>query len=180
MDPWGSINENAQCVFWMVTVAILELRNTHQLFSSFTPLISHLCSPFAWRLHLFPLLRSALSVSLSALPSLWEINPKNREIITNPYPWEINPKNTEKSLPKTQTTIQNYRNQIAQTHGQTTINTQKDRKKEEEEEDKERSNPQCWVRIRFRIQWLQGREASQCSVQVREQFASYKSRSGSV
>ena len=63
---------------------------------------------------------------------------------------------TEKSLPKTQTTIQNYRNQIAQTHGQTTINTQKDRKKEEEEEeeeeDEERPNPQCWVRIRFRIQ----------------------------
>ena len=59
---------------------------------------------------------------------------------------------TEKSLPKTQTTIQNYRNQIAQTHGQTTINTQKDRKKEEEEEDEERPNPQCWVRIRFCIQ----------------------------
>ena len=48
---------------------------------------------------------------------------------------------TEKSLPKTQTTIQNYRNQIARTHGQTTINTQKDRKKEEEEEDEERPNP---------------------------------------
>ena len=63
---------------------------------------------------------------------------------------------TEKSLPKTQTTIQNYRNQIAQTygqiHGQTTINTQKDIKKEEEEEDEERPNPQCWARIRFRIQ----------------------------
>ena len=59
---------------------------------------------------------------------------------------------TEKSLPKTQTTIQNYINQIAQTHGQTTINTQKDKKKEEEEEDEERPNPQCWVRIRFRIQ----------------------------
>ena len=48
---------------------------------------------------------------------------------------------TEKSLPKTQTTIQNYINQIAQTHGQTTINTQKDKKKEEEEEDEERPNP---------------------------------------
>ena len=36
--------------------------------------------------------------------------PKNREII---------PKNTEKSKPKTQTTIQNYRNQIAQISPQT-------------------------------------------------------------
>ena len=69
-------------------------------------------------------------------PYPWEINPKNREIIsdpyhekstqrthreikTNSYPWEIKPKNTEKSKPKTQTTIQNYRNQIAQITPQT-------------------------------------------------------------
>ena len=59
-----------------------------------------------------------------------------------PMPMRNQPKeHTEKSLPKTQTTIQNYRNQIAQTHGQTTINMQKDRKKEEEEEDEERPNP---------------------------------------
>ena len=75
---------------------------------------------------------------------------------------------TEKSFPKTQTTIQNYRNQIAQispqtqdlwdqkrkntknknsntqTHGQTTINTQKDRKKEEEEEDEERQSRETY------------------------------------
>ena len=41
------------------------------------------------------------------------------EIKTNSYPREINPKNTEKSKPKTQTTIQNYRNQIAQISPQT-------------------------------------------------------------
>ena len=40
-----------------------------------------------------------------------------------------------KRLPITQTTIQNYRNSDTQTHGQATINTQKDRKKEEEEEE---------------------------------------------
>ena len=62
---------------------------------------------------------------------------KNREIKTNPFLWEINPKNThrnqnqlrpmrnqtkehtEKSKPKTQTTIQNYRNQMAQISPQT-------------------------------------------------------------
>ena len=69
-------------------------------------------------------------------PYPYEINPKNREIITNPYQREINPKNTEKSKstntmrnqtkehtekskPNTQTTIQNYRNQIAQISPQT-------------------------------------------------------------
>ena len=40
-----------------------------------------------------------------------------------------------KRLLRTQTTIQNYRNDNTQTHGQATINTQKDRKKEEEEKE---------------------------------------------
>ena len=37
----------------------------------------------------------------------------------NPAPSYINPKNIEKSKPKTQTTIQTYRNQIAQISPQT-------------------------------------------------------------
>ena len=79
--------------------------------------------------------------------------PKEQRNHNQPIPMRNQPKeHKEKSLPKTQTTIQNYINQIAQTHGQTTINTQKDKKKEEEEEDEERPTPQCWVRIRFRIQ----------------------------
>ena len=95
-----------------------------------------------------------LTPPISSLCSALSVRnqPKEQRNHNQLIPMRNQPKeHTKKSLPKTQTTIQNYRNQIAQTHGQTTINMQKDRKKEEEEdeedEDEERPNPQCWVQI---------------------------------
>ena len=62
--------------------------------------------------------------------------PKEQRNHNQTIPMRNQPKeHIEKSLPITQTTIQNYRNSDTQTHGQTTINTQKDRKKEEQEEE---------------------------------------------
>ena len=127
------------CFGW-VTVAMIKLRKYPFNYSVLSRPSSHFCSPFARRL---PSLLSALLCPLrKSLCSALSVRnqPKEQRNHNQPIPMRNQPKvHIEKSLPKTQTTIQNYRNQIAQTHGQThgqtTINTQKDRKKEEEEEE---------------------------------------------